>query len=111
MARRGLDDPSRGGPPSVRRMGTTMDDPNRRATAKLLLSRRGLVFLPSPRGGATTREVEATLLEFVALGYAGSTRLRTALEALSTEQLAHVREEGVAVLAAKLGANQVHKPL
>jgi hypothetical protein len=95
-------------------MGTTMDDSNgltRRAAAKVLLARRGLVFLPSPRGGATAKQVDATLLEFAALGYAGSSRLRTALEALSTDQLAHVREEGIAVLAAKLGADHAHTPL
>lgn len=95
-------------------MGTTMDDPNgltRRAVAKVLLSRRGLVFLPSPRGGATTSQVDATLLEFAALGYAGSNRLRTALEALSKDQLTHVRHEGIAVLAAKLGADRAHTPL
>lgn len=92
----------------------TMDDAQRMtrtAAAKLLLSRRGLVFLPVSKGGATTREVEATLLEFAALGYAGTSHLRTALEALSTDQLAIVREQSIAVLAAKLGANQVHTPL
>jgi hypothetical protein len=95
-------------------MLTTMDAPNhlsRNAAAKLLLSRRGLVFLPSPRGGATTQQVGATLLEFAALGYAGSSRLQTALLALSTDQLAHVREQGIAVLAVKLGANHAHTPL
>lgn len=83
----------------------------RPAAAKLLLARRGLVFLPSPAGGATTQQVDATLLELAALGYAGTSRLRAALEALSTDQLALVREQSIAVLAAKLGANQVHTPL
>jgi hypothetical protein len=96
------------------RMGTTMADPNpptRSAAAKLLLARRGLLFMPSPGGGATAQQVDATLLELAALGYAGSNRLRTALEGLSTEQLAHVRADSIAVLAAKRGANHAHTPL
>jgi hypothetical protein len=81
------------------------------ATFNVLLTRRGLVSLPSPHGGATIREVEAVLLEFVALGYVGSQRLRDDLAALSTKQLAEVRELALTVLAAKRGANQAHKPL
>src|SRR5262245_37560139 len=86
-------------------------DPIRRSTSDILLTRRGLLALPAARGGASTREVEAVLLEFVALGFVASQRLRQGLEALSTEQLGQVRESTIAALAAQLGANQTHTPL
>lgn len=86
-------------------------DPIRRSTSDILLTRRGLLALPAARGGASSKEVAAVLLEFVALGYVGSHRLRDGLEALSTAQLAEVRESTIAALAAQLGADQKHKPL
>lgn len=86
-------------------------DPIRRPTANVLLTRRGVVTLPAARGGASAREVEAVLLELAALGYAGSQRLRQALEALSTAQLADVRDSTITALAAQLGANHKHTPL
>jgi hypothetical protein len=81
------------------------------ATIQLLLRRRGLLFLPPGRGGATPREIEAVLLEFAALGFAGSARLRTGLAQLSTPQLADVRTQAIASLAALTGANVKHEPL
>lgn len=82
------------------------------ATASLLLVRRGLVFLPAPQvERASARELGAMLLEFAALGYAPSVRLRNALELRSTKQLTALREQGVAALAAALGAGVQHKPL
>jgi hypothetical protein len=80
-------------------------------TRKLLLTRRGLLYLPSGQGGGSAREIEAVLLEFAALGFVASARLRMALEVQSTEQLAALREEAVAVLAEQFGATQKHKPL
>lgn len=106
-----------------------------RAIADILLRRQGLLFLPAPdssagEGGSlraifawgrsklddatlrqTARETEAFLLEFAALGYAGTEKLRLAVAALSSEQRRAVRDGALATLSAQLGANQVHRPL
>lgn len=97
----------------------------RTATSNLLLCRRGLLFLPPTRvaseGRAETThdvermaepgEVEALMLELAALGYACTPRLRAGFERLSTTQLAELREQTIAALAAHIGAAQRHEPL
>ncbi len=89
-----------------------MADSKHDLISRLLLRRRGLVFVPEPEGEpGSSGAYEAVLLELAALGYAGSARLRAALERLSTAQLVGLREQTVATLAAQLGANHTHRPL
>ncbi|HVH98063.1 MAG TPA: MXAN_6230/SCO0854 family RING domain-containing protein, partial [Enhygromyxa sp.] len=87
----------------------------RSATSNLLLWRRGLLFLPATRsdreGRAKPEHVEALMLDLAALGYACTPRLRSGLAQLSTPQLAELREQTVAFLAAKLGQSERHLPL
>jgi hypothetical protein len=78
---------------------------------KLLLTRRGLLYLSPGQGGARAQEIEAVLLELAALGFVASARLRMALETQSTAQLTMLREQAIAVLAEQLGATQKHTPL
>ena len=91
-----------------------MMDSTHTATLERMLTRRGLLFLPAPAAEgprAGVREVGAVLLEFVALGYAGSNRLRDALTGLSINQLAELRTFAVEALATTLGAHVKHVPL
>jgi hypothetical protein len=86
-------------------------DTPRAAARELLLTRRGLLFLSDPQGGASARDLDAVLLELAALGFVASARLRTALELQSTTQLTALRERAIAALAERLGAGQTHTPL
>ena len=86
----------------------------REATTKLMLTRRGLLFLPPPAATgprAGVREVGALLLEFVTLGYAGADRLRDALTKLSIDQVTQLRLIAIEALTAALGSNVTHTPL
>ncbi|NVB39976.1 hypothetical protein G6O69_19180 [Pseudenhygromyxa sp. WMMC2535] len=82
--------------------------------SKLLLTRRGLVFLPEPdprSSPGSANAIGAVLLELAKLGYAGSTKLRLALERLSTAQLGELRDWTTQALHEALGSNQIHTPL
>lgn len=81
-------------------------------TRAVLLRRRGLVFV---EGGAAASVPEAHLkaleIEWAALGYVPSTRLRRRLAQLSLAELGEIHKWVSGVLARQLGANHKHVPL
>jgi hypothetical protein len=82
------------------------------ASADVLLYRRGLVFVADDRAEPLPeRFLQAVELEWSALGYMPSARLRARLARLTTKGLAvvngHVRER----LAERLGSKHKHEPL
>lgn len=82
------------------------------ATRAVLLRRRGLLFIEG--GGAASvpeDRLKALEVEWAALGYVPSTRLRARLAQLSLAELGEVHGWVCDVLARQLGAGQVHEPL
>ncbi|HWN67741.1 MAG TPA: RING finger family 4 domain-containing protein, partial [Haliangium sp.] len=82
------------------------------ATRAVLLRRRGLVFVEG--GGAASvpeDHLKALEIEWAALGYVPSTRLRARLGQLSLAELGEVHRWVCSVLARQLGADRVHEPL
>jgi hypothetical protein len=81
-------------------------------TRAVLLRRRGLVFVEG--GGAASvpkQHLEALEIEWAALGYVPSTRLRSRLAQLSRAELGEIHHWVHGVLARQLGAHRKHVPL
>lgn len=82
------------------------------ATQAVLLRRRGLVFVPgNERAPLDDDYVKAVEIEWAALGYVPSTRLREQLSRCTLIELKEISARVIHVLAAQLGANYKHQPL
>lgn len=80
-------------------------------TRELLLRRRGLVFVEPSGDQLAERYVDAAEILLADLGYAFSTRLRERLAQMPLADLTVLQAWLRSTLAAKVGANQSHRPL
>lgn len=82
------------------------------ATQAVLLRRRGLVFVPGNEHAPLADDyVKAIEIEWAALGYVPSTRLRKRLSLCTLDELKELSGRVLKGLAALLGANYKHQPL
>lgn len=82
------------------------------ATQDVLLLRRGLVFLEAERSAPLPEKyLQAIDIEWAALGYAATHRLRAALSRLSLAGLCELSARVMKALAQALGADRQHEPL
>lgn len=82
------------------------------ATQAVLLRRRGLVFASGSEHAPLDDDyVKAIEIEWAALGYIPSTRLRARLSRCTVAELKEISDRVVKGLAALLGANYQHQPL
>ena len=77
----------------------------------LLLTRRGLAFVPELNAEVPGSSVRGIELELAELGYVVSRRLRARLGRQTVGALGELREWLVTTLAAALGADRQHTPL
>lgn len=88
-----------------------MSGDQQQSVEEVLLTRRGLVFLPE--GGGTTADalLRAVDLDLANIGYLPSTRLRKQLAALRVEEVCRVRAWCIEKLLKQVGGDQKHTPL
>jgi hypothetical protein len=81
-------------------------------TRAVLLRRRGLVFVEGGAAASVPEDhLKALEIEWAALGYVPSTRLRKRLAQLSLAELGEIHRWVHGVLARQLGAHRKHQPL
>jgi hypothetical protein len=77
----------------------------------VLLARRGIAFVESRDTTVSEDLLRATELEFGAIGYVLSSRLRARLGQASVDELVRFRANGLAALLESVGGNRKHEPL
>ena len=81
------------------------------SVSDVLLAKRGLIFPVSFGEPLPDDQVRAVELDFGAIGYVRSSRLRARLARCSVKELVTLRARVLAVLLAQIGGDQRHEPL